>query len=218
LTTLAEPIIVPQPFLESGSYVVRNFWTALHVILQFSLPPDRCLKEYLQIFMVLQKCLARAMKKFQDAYQGLDELQIPSKISLLVFLPSSTPSSPLQIPNVSIGFNLPEDDPIMRDELLNDRRANLPILDILQRNQSGTNLVGICGETETLAYTFGAPRRIMLDKYRLILINLTLDFMSEEIVPIRMCQESKKLVEMLRDKHRVLVSLDLAPPFPKQGR
>ena len=106
----------------------------------------------------------------------------------------------------------------MEEELLNERRMNLPILDILQRNQSGTNPVGICGETETLAYTFGAPRGRTFNKFRLILINLTLDFMSEETVPMRMCQESKKLVEMLRDKHRVLVSLDLAPPCPKRGR
>ena len=209
---------MPQPFLESGGYVVRNFWTALHAILQFSLPPDRCLKEYLQIFMVLQKCLCRAMKKFRDTYQGLEELQIPSKISLLVFLPSSTPSPPLQIPNVSIGFDLSGNNPDVNEELLDDRRTNLPILNILQRNQSGTNLVGICGETETLAYTFGVPRGTMLDKFRLILVNLTLDFMSEDVVPVRMCQESKKLVEMLRDKHRLLVSLDLAPPCRKQGR
>ena len=153
---------MPQPLLESGAYVVRNFWTALHIILQFNLPPDRCLKEYLQIFMVLQKCLARAVKSFQDSSQGWEELQIPSKISLLVILPSSTPSHPLQTPHVSIGFNLPENHPVMQGELLNERRANLPILDILQRNQSGTNPVGICGETETLAYTFGAPRRMRL--------------------------------------------------------
>ena len=209
---------MPQPLLESGAYVVRNFWTALHIILQFNLPPDRCLKEYLQIFMVLQKCLARAMKSFQDSSQGWEELQIPSKISLLVILPSSTPSHPLQTPHVSIGFNLPENHPVMQGELLNERRANLPILDILQRNQSGTNPVGIWGETETLAYTFGAPRRRTIDKFRLILVNLTVDFMSEEIVPLRMCQESKKLAEMLRDKHRLLVSLDLAPPGAKQGR
>lgn len=209
LTTLGEPILVPHPGLESGEYVVRNFWTALHIILQFSLPSNRSLKEYVQIFIVLQKCIFRMLEKIQDGFEEWD--QIPSKMSLLVFLPSSCPPQPLEVPSVSIGFNVAGNN----IDLLKERHPNLPVLSILERNQPPGKVFGVGGATETLAYTYKAPPGRAGGNFRLLLVSLTLEIMTMETTPVRMCDESKRLVELLRDKHRVLVSLDLTPPGPK---
>ena len=213
LTTLGIPIAVPCQHLESEVYVIRDFWTAVHIILQFNLPPNRCLKEYVQIFIVLQKCIFRMLEKFQEGFEDWD--RIPTKMSLLVFLPSCSPPQHLQVPSVSIGFSVAGDD-FVTQELLKQRHTNLPVLSILERNQPPGKVIGMCAAAETLAYTYNSPPGRAGGSFRLLLVNLTLEVMTAETTAVRMCDESKKLVELLRDKHRVLVSIDLTPPGPKQ--
>jgi len=211
--------MVPCDDLQSGTYTVRNFWTALHIILQYTLPPNRSLKEYLQIFMSLQKCLSLTLDKLREAYTGYTALEIPTTFSLLVFLPSNLPPElhELTLPSVSIGFALAGQ--AVKDTFLPYRRANLPLLTVLDRKEMSpsTGVLGSVADSglaETLAYTVGAPQGVVGNKFRLILVNFTIKLMGEQgVVPVKMEEGERRLVEMLRDRYRVLVTLDLAPPY-----
>lgn len=221
LIEIGEPILVPHGDLESGSYTVCNFWTALHIILQHTLPPNRSLKEYLQIFISLQKCLSLTLEKLRDSYTGYIPLEIPPTFSLLVLLPSNLPQEfpSLNLPSVSIGFQLSHQS--TKDALLPVRRENLPLLIPLDRAMASAGVpgsIGAWGLAETLAYTVGAPRGVVANKFRLILVNLTVSLMEDGVVPVKMNEGERRLVDMLRDKYRVLVTLDLAPPCKRVGR
>jgi hypothetical protein len=171
--------------------------------------------------MAFQKCLSATLDNLRHSYTGYLPFQTPPTMSLLVFLPSNLPPElpELILPSVSIGFHLP--DPI-KETLLPSRRANLPLLTPLDQKQveavGERGLVGTSGLAETLAYTVSAPRGVAANKFRLILVNLTVSVMGGEIVPVKISEGERRLVEMLRDKYRVLVTLDLAPPYKRVGR
>jgi hypothetical protein len=118
-----------------------------------------------------------------------------------------------------VGFQLPDHE---KEALLPYRRANLPLLTPLDQKQleavGERGIVGTSGLAETLAYTASAPRGVAANKFRLILVNLTVSVMGREVVPVKISEGERRLVEMLRDKYRVLVTLDLAPPYKRVGR
>jgi hypothetical protein len=214
---VGEPSVIVQPGVESGRYKVRNFFSALHIILLSILPPERELKEYTLLFITLQRLLARVIDQYRTTYRGSNMLQIPTIITLSVFLPSSSPPQIIQVPKAVIGFSMMGAD-LTRKEILKERHENLPFLAAAKRNRNrpGDWPVGNCGEAETFAYTYRFPRGRASNSFRLILVNLSLELMAETTTPVRVCQQCKEVLTSLRERYPLMVSLDLAPQ-PKRA-
>ena len=204
---VGQPIFVRLDYLKSGGYYVRNFFTALHVILLYLLPPRKDLKEYLQIFVLLQKLLSHALEKYRREYLGKHILQIPTKMTLLVFIPSRRPPQPLQIPSSVIGFSAVG----FRNQTIEERRANLPVLQSVTRKHHLNWSVGNCAEAETLAYTYRIPDGRAVNNFRILLLQLTLDLNEPSLKSEPTCDQCKEILFFLRKQYPVLVTLDLAP-------
>lgn len=205
--TVGQPIFVHLDFLKSGGYYVRDFFTALHVILLSLLPPQKDLREYLQIFLLLQKLLYRALEKYRREYKGKHFLQIPTKMSLLVFIPSERPQQSLRVPRCIIGFS----GVGVRNRTIEERHVNLPVLQSVTRKHPLGWPVGNCGEAETLAYTYRIPNGKAVDNFRILLVQLTLNLREPVPKPEPMCDQCKETLSCIRKQYPVLVTLDLAP-------
>lgn len=205
-----QPTFIRMDYLKSGRYYVRNFFTALHVILLHLLPPEQGLKEYLRIFMMLQKLLSRVLQKYQNEYLGHSVLQIPSKMAMAVLVPSRAFAQRVQFPSCVIGFSLVGSDSVRR-AIIKERHENMPVLKSVSQRHPFDWPVGNCAEAEALAYVYRVPQSRAVGDVRFRLHYLTLDLMTTMGKPEPACEQCKQTVNLLRKQHPILVTVDLAP-------
>jgi hypothetical protein len=206
-----EPMLVTHEGLDSGQYLVRNFFSALHVILLHVLPPERGLREYVSIFIMLQQLLARSLTFYKSRYTEPDPLQIPDSLCLLAFLSSSTPPpQPLPEPNVVIGFSRVGDNHV-RQQSPEEHQDGVPIPKEVNGDEQIDEPIENCGETEMLDSAFPAPEENVGGGAAIILVSLTLALMKFEMTPVRACPDCQHVMDLLRQQFPALVTLDIAP-------
>lgn len=132
----------------SGKYNARSFFGAVHVITYRSLPPNRGLKEYVQIQIALARLLRNLFQHVRK--QSGEEYRaehVSSAVGLFVALPI-LPNCPCTV--AALGFSLPGTHD-RRRKMLNDRFRNLPCLRDVKCEKERWR-VGNCAETELFAY------------------------------------------------------------------
>jgi hypothetical protein len=192
-------------------YNVRSFFTALHLILTNILPPDRQLREYIHIFILLTALLRRLFRHYKSLRSNI---RMPTKSSLLVVLLSSDSSSQRFRSRSTIRFSATgsaKTKNCLRNKLINDRIHNLPELTKITKKKKSPS-PGNCAEAETLGHldSFVSSVRGTAGKSRVVLgITSTIHFFDG--TPDPNCFQCVELLRLLRAKDPLLRTLDLAP-------
>jgi hypothetical protein len=138
--------------LETGIYRARSFFGAVHAIISLSLPLNRSLGEYLQIYLILARLLHRFFKYVRNFQNSPFPHKYPlehicNRMSLLVCL---TPIANCPYSIATIGFNA-SGMPSHKRKLRKDRIQNLTSLSDVER-EGEIWQVGNCAESETYAH------------------------------------------------------------------
>jgi hypothetical protein len=184
--------------LSDGIYTVSSFFGAVHAILYRCIPPDRPLREYLYLFILLTALLKRAL------WRSYLAIESNPKAALLVCL---SPEVGLRESKAIVGFSAcgPRRT---RDHIIHDRKERLPIL----KKIATPNLpwpVGNCAEAETFAHL-----RLLEDYFpvirtgpQMIAVSLAVDL--KDLDPVQPCDQCKALFYNVRSQF--IVTANLAP-------
>jgi hypothetical protein len=192
-------------------YHVRSFFTALHIILTSILPPDRELREYIHIFVLVTLLLGRLLRHYKSL---CGNIKFAKKISLLVVLPSPYQRDQQFCSRACIGFTATgpaETKKCLRNKIIHDRIQNLPELARLTTKKNFSS-PGNCAEAETFGHldTFVSSIRQISTKSRFTLcVTSTLSLLDG--TPDQSCPQCLEMLRLLRKKDRFLRTFDLAP-------
>lgn len=177
-----------------------SFFDAVHAVLCRCLPPNRSLREYLEIFLLLTMLLSRTLKPYL-----LTQATYHTKINLLACLSSVSPNKSFAM----VGFNASA-HPGLKQEILAQRRQHLRLLKGLDAHGLPW-AVGNCAEAETFAHMESLRRQFpgtVTDLHSMVAITLTLDLRDQTAVgPCAQCSE---LIYKLRSQLSCAV-FSLAP-------
>lgn len=179
-------------------YKAPTLFAALHWIFVETLPPNRPLKEYLQMYLLIQPLLSRFFQQFTPEHSA----EIPNKISLLVILPASNGAGG-PISRAAIGFSATIK---ARGEIIGGRHERLKELEVVKQHHYEYEL-GNCAEVETYAWFKDA-----LPDYRggkVVAVTSTLNLL--EGTPEAMCGQCKDLAAEIRTRSPGAFTLDLRP-------
>jgi hypothetical protein len=195
-TKFNAPISVRIPTLQGGTYIIRSFLGFLHVILHYSLPPDRTVKEYLEIFLLFTTLLSRVLSLDLQSQQAHH-----TKIALMVCLATKGSKA-----RAEIGFNATAPSAAIQKQIHADRRRYLdPVLNEIQSHDLGWG-VGHCAEVEILAHLKklregfpGFPEKEgKLDG--MVAVILVLDLKNR--TALRACPQCRQLIWKIRKQQR----------------
>lgn len=180
-----------------GVYSIPTFFVALHWILVEIIPPNRPLKEYLQMYLIIQRLLSRFFRSFTPQHSA----EIPNKINLLVVLHTS--ASTIHVSQAAIGFSATVKDKV---DIMQGRHAILKELTTVKQHHYAYQ-PGNCAEAETYAWF-----KRTLPGYkgaRFLTVTSTLNLLEGTPEPI--CGQCKDLTTELRKWRTGLYTLDLRP-------
>lgn len=161
------------------------------------IPPNRTLKEYLQMYLVLQRLLSRFFRSFTSQHSE----EIPNKMTLLVVLPSSASTS--HVTRAAIGFSATVK---FKADIIQGRRAILEELTAVKKHHYNYE-PGNCAEAETYAWF---KRTLPGQKgAKFVAVTSTLNLLDGTPEPI--CGQCKDLTRALGKCIRGVYTLDLRP-------
>jgi hypothetical protein len=163
------------------------------------MPPNRTLKEYLQMYLIIQRLLSRFFRSFTSQRSA----EIPNKINILVVLPTTTPASTNKASRAAIGFSATVKGKM---EIIEGRRAILEELTAVKQHHYQYE-PGNCAEAETYAWF---KRTLSGHKgTKFLTVTSTLNLLEGSPEPI--CGQCKDLTTELRRRITDLHTLDLRP-------
>jgi hypothetical protein len=192
-------------------YNVRSLFTALHIIITAVIPPDRELREYIHLFILLTTMIGRLMRHYQSLRR---DIRIPTKTSMLVVLPSPYKPNQQFRSRATIGFSATGSAKTklsLRNRLIHDRIQNLPELANVAKKKH-FYAPGNCAEAETLGHLDSFVFKVReTAKKCCVVLGVTSTLHLLDGTPDQNCFQCTELLGFLRAKDRLLRTVDLAP-------